>query len=155
MTGKSSEKWLGRFLDVADQVASWSKEPEGGTGCVLVSPDGTQVCWGYNGIPRHIQHEELLSENERRSLVLHAETNALLNSHRDLTGWAAAVTRFPCFPCATCLVQAGIRHLAVSRPIKAGGRWEQSQNRAYGVLVMADVKMWVRDKTGILLPMAE
>ena len=51
------EKWDRRFLRLAREVASWSKDPSTKVGAVLVDPlDNTIVSLGYNGFPRRVKN---------------------------------------------------------------------------------------------------
>ncbi|NBV65073.1 MAG: hypothetical protein EBR71_11560, partial [Planctomycetes bacterium] len=45
----TSEKWDRRFLQLADQIAQWSKDPSRGVGAVIVSGSRQVVATGFNG----------------------------------------------------------------------------------------------------------
>ena len=47
-------KWDVRFMRMAHEVASWSKDPSTKVGCVLVK-DRKIISMGYNGFPRLIE----------------------------------------------------------------------------------------------------
>ncbi len=47
-------KWHIRFYQVANLVASWSKDPEAKVGAVVVSPDKSQFISGYNDADNRI-----------------------------------------------------------------------------------------------------
>ena len=49
-----SSKWKKRYLDLADHVASWSKDPSRKIGAVAIGPQGQVLAQGYNGFPRGI-----------------------------------------------------------------------------------------------------
>ena len=49
-----SEKWDRRFLELAEQIAGWSKDPSRGVGAVIVSAARQIVATGFNGLPRGV-----------------------------------------------------------------------------------------------------
>ena len=58
-------KWDVRFLELAKQIASWSKDPSTQVGCVVVGPDREIRSTGFNGLPRGIEDsEERLNNRE-------------------------------------------------------------------------------------------
>lgn len=101
-------KWDYRFLDLAQHVAQWSKDPSTKVGCVLVDARRIVVGLGYNGFPRGVEdREDRLSDRETKyQMVQHAETNAIANSSG--RGNTAYVTHAPCANCTGALIQAGI-----------------------------------------------
>ena len=82
MNQASSEKWDGRFLDLATFIAEWSKDPSTKVGAALVRPDRTIVSVGFNGFPRGVlDHAERYQDRSTKyEMVVHAEMNALLSS---------------------------------------------------------------------------
>jgi len=59
-----SSKWDARFLRLAREVASWSKDRSTKVGAVIVTEDKTPGPYGYNGFPRMIKDE--VEERHRR-----------------------------------------------------------------------------------------
>ena len=56
----NQEKWDLRFVNLAEEVAGWSKDPSTQVGAVAVNDRiGTVVAQGYNGFPRGIQDTDL------------------------------------------------------------------------------------------------
>jgi len=47
-------KWDQRYLKLAEEVASWSKDPSRKIGAVAVGAKGQVLAQGYNGFPRGI-----------------------------------------------------------------------------------------------------
>ena len=132
-------KWDARFMAVAREVASWSKDPCEQVGAVLVSPDGRQVSWGFNGLPKGIADDERLHDWKiKRQLSVHAERNARDNCAVRPEGWHLFVTKFPCAPCATTIIQSGIVHV-IAPPIEEESSWAESQQLAKAVLTEAGV----------------
>ena len=72
-------KWDGRYLALAEQVASWSKDPSTQVGAIAVNPLGNVVAQGYNGFPRGIaDSDERYNDREKKyKYIVHAETNCI------------------------------------------------------------------------------
>ena len=49
----SNDKWDQRFLDLAREVSTWSKDPSRQIGCIAVR-DRKILATGYNGFPKGI-----------------------------------------------------------------------------------------------------
>lgn len=61
----SQEKWDRRFLELAKQVSTWSKDPSTKVGAVLVNEDKHVVGMGFNGFPVGVADtEERLNNRE-------------------------------------------------------------------------------------------
>ena len=71
-------KWDVRFLKLAHEVASWSKDPSTKVGCVLVKGKKV-VSVGYNGLPMGIEDsiERLTDRELKYEMTVHAEVNAV------------------------------------------------------------------------------
>lgn len=106
-------KWDKRFLEMAELVATWSKDPSTKVGAVIVDGKNRVVGTGYNGPPRGVVDEDLSEDRERRLMrTIHAEVNAILFSNKsDLSDATIYVTAPPCANCATLIIQKGIRHV--------------------------------------------
>ena len=50
-----SDKWDLRFLELADCISKWSKDPDRGVGCVIASPDRRVCATGFNGLPSGVE----------------------------------------------------------------------------------------------------
>lgn len=111
------KKWDLRFLDVAEMVASWSKDPSTKCGAVIVRPDMTIASVGYNGFPRGCADDETIYKNRelKYERVIHAEVNAILNAREVLTGYT--IYTYPkgygpsCARCTTNIIQSGIKRV--------------------------------------------
>lgn len=114
----SHSTWDGRFMALADQVASWSKDPSTRVGCVVVNPRRQVVSTGYNGFPRGVDDapERYADRPLKYRMVLHAEANAVLQAGGDIHGGTAYVTHPPCSQCAAILIQAGIARIVTRAP---------------------------------------
>lgn len=107
----ANKKWAKRFLKVAAEIATWSKDTTQ-VGCVIVSEDGLIISTGYNGIPRGVL--DLPSRLERPAKYLwvaHGEEAALANAARHGARTAGATlfcTHTPCSRCARQIINAGV-----------------------------------------------
>lgn len=108
-------KWDGRFMQMAELVASWSKDPSTKVGAVVVRPDRTIASVGYNGFPRGVmdQIDRYANRKVKYQLVVHAEANAILNAKGPVVGHTLYGTLFPCCECAKLIIQAGIKEMIV------------------------------------------
>ena len=101
-------KWDKRFLEVADMVASWSKDSKRKVGCVIVDSNKRIISTGYNGLPTQLDTIPEVSNELKNALTIHAEVNALANipSGLDISKLGAVnvyVTYPPCEHCAKML----------------------------------------------------
>jgi dCMP deaminase len=96
-------KWDKRFLRLAREVATWSKDPSTQVGCVIAQGK-KELALGYNGFPECIEDKpEWYEDRELKlSLVNHAEKNARNKVERssDLVG--ATIYTWPLAPCGEC-----------------------------------------------------
>jgi dCMP deaminase len=108
-----TEKWICRFIKLAEQTASWSKDPRRKVGCLIVDPESkTILSGGYNGFARGIKDDLRLEDKVvKNRLIIHAEANTIAAAARNghsLLGGVAFITNFPCLQCAGLLLQAGV-----------------------------------------------
>jgi len=133
--------WNRRFLDLAGQIAQWSKDPDCKVGAVIVTPERRIVSTGYNGFPSGYSDDYLNCDKEKKNaMTIHAELNAILNSTTDLAGTILYVTKDPCLECCKAIVQAGIIQVVLGRP-EYGSAWAASQNA--GHLLLNEVNVHV------------
>lgn len=141
---KGSE-WDRRFLRLAREAASWSKDPDEQVGAIVVSPDRRKFSAGYNGLPWGMADdpEVLCNKDLKNALTIHAEQNAMANAPFDLEGWTIYCTKAPCLECALMVRQNRIARV-VSAPIRPDSRWAGEQRRAMQVLEGLGVSVsWV------------
>jgi dCMP deaminase len=123
-------KWDKRMLDLAELVATWSKDPSTQVGAVIVDPSNRVVSLGFNGMPRGVSDDEeiLADRDEKLRRIIHAEVNALLFAQRTVVGYSIYVNRPPCGQCAAKIIQAGITRV-VCYPFDTLGasRWERDR----------------------------
>ena len=53
-SGTMSEKWDQRFIELAQHISGWSKDPSTKVGCIVVGEDREIRSTGFNGFPRGI-----------------------------------------------------------------------------------------------------
>ena len=119
--------WDRRFLRVAEEVQSWSKDPSTKCGCVLVK-DRRILSTGYNGLPANLSDtlSRYLDREFKLATIIHAEKNAIFNAAKNgstTEGSTAYVTWPPCSQCASALIQAGITKVVCPNPNTAPERW--------------------------------
>ena len=110
-------KWDKRFLDLADHIATWSKDPSTKVGAVVVDDENRIVGMGYNGFPRGVRDdEERYKDYEMKySFVVHAEVNAILNAVKEVRGCRIYISPlFTCNECAKVIIQSGIKEIISS-----------------------------------------
>jgi dCMP deaminase len=126
----SLDIWDRRFLELARQVASWSKDPSTQTGSVIVGERRRVLGLGYNGFPRGIEDliERLEDRPTKYALIAHAERNALDNTEIPVLGATIYCTLSPCSECAKSIIQRGIKRVVAvaERP----ERWIENLDQA-------------------------
>lgn len=121
--------WDDRFMAMAMEVASWSKDPRKQVGAVLVSPDCRRVVFGYNGLPAGFPDDVVLDRETKNRYSLHAEENAIANAATDVRGWTMYTTCPTCLRCALATHRAGVSRL-VSPPLDSSSSWGVEQKEA-------------------------
>ena len=120
-------KWDSRFLDMAQLVASWGKDPSTKCGAVIVDAANRVVSVGYNGFARGVvdNPDRLADRDVKYALTIHAEENAILFAERNLIGCTLYTWPFmPCAGCAGKIIQVGIRR--VVSVVSDNPRWASS-----------------------------
>ncbi len=135
--------WDIRFMRMAHEVASWSKDPSTKVGCVLVK-DRKIISMGYNGFPRLIEDDlnRLIDREVKYEMTVHAEQNAVITAalHGISTaGSTAYVTFSPCSRCAAVLINAGISTVVVSAADVIPDRWLENFRLAAKLLNEAGI----------------
>ena len=126
-------KWLNRYMGLAEQVSTWSKDPNTKVGAVIVGSKGQILTQGYNGFPRRIKDTDKRLEDRDTKLkyVVHAEMNAIFNatySGVSLDGSTLYVYGLPiCSECAKGIIQVGIKKVVIQmESISIRPQWEES-----------------------------
>ena len=113
------DKWHDRFIRIAREISTWSKDPSKQIGAIIVK-DKRILATGYNGFPKGIDDAQEKYENRelKYELVVHAEMNAIYNatfngiSLKDSTlyVWGLPV----CSECAKGIIQVGINRIVIA-----------------------------------------
>lgn len=125
-------KWDFRFLKLAKEVSTWSKDPSTQVGAVAVEQRNLVRGLGYNGFPSSMFDDHVLLANRNTKLLytIHAEENCLFNSF----GNPCTIYTFPFPPCSDCairIVQHGIKTV-----VSVDGwpeRWNESIMNAFEI----------------------
>jgi dCMP deaminase len=146
-------KWYKRYLRLAAEVATWSKDPNTQVGAVVVGSKGQILSQGYNGFPRGISdsNKRLTDREVKLSLIVHAEMNAIFNatySGVSLDGSTIFIHGLPaCSECAKGIIQVGIKRVVVSKQcIEARPHWNDSWNKSKAMFAEAGVAIFVIDE---------
>ena len=138
--------WDTRFLQLAELIASWSKDPSTKVGAVLVGKDRREIAVGYNGFPARVPDtpEWLADRETKRLLIQHAERNALDNALFNLAGATLYCTMYPCNECAKSIVARGVNRV-VTRPPMPREPWMSSSSAAAKIMSIAGLQVDVVD----------
>ena len=121
-TSTLSNKWDKRYMGIAREVSTWSKDPSRQIGAVAVGEKGQILAQGYNGFPRGIKDsDERYSDREKKyKYVVHAEMNCIYNASWNgvsLNNSIFYVYGLPvCSECAKGLIQVGVKKVVVQVP---------------------------------------
>jgi dCMP deaminase len=135
--------WDLYFLEIAQLVATRSKDPSSQVGAVIVRKRNI-ISTGYNGFPRGVNDNvpERYERPAKYKWTIHGEENAILNASRNGTAVEGAtlyVTPFaPCVECAKAIVQSGIIEVVVDARVD-NPRWTESFAEANEILKAARV----------------
>jgi len=142
-------KWDERFSDMADLVATWSKDPDSKVGAVIVSPSKRQFSMGYNGFISGADDCYSMETWQKLEQTVHAELNALLNVRGSVEAWTLYSTKFPCIECAKALIQAGVGRVVSPWPEGGDSKWAESQRSAHCMMVDAGLTVVGYEEDGI------
>lgn len=125
--------WDIKFLKMAKEVATWSKDPSSQIGSICVGSKREILATGYNGFPRGIA--DTIDRLENRTLkyhfVVHAEMNVIYNATYNgvsLDGATMYVHGLPiCSDCAKGIIQVGIKRVVMPQiPQDIDEKWRIS-----------------------------
>ena len=106
-------KWALRFMDMAMNVSTWSKDTSAKVGVVVVGDENRVLTLGYNGLPRGVDERppERHERPEKYKWYEHGERNAIYNAAAEgirLKGSTMYAPNAACCDCARAVVQSGI-----------------------------------------------
>jgi len=141
-------KWNNRYIAIAKEVASWSKDPSTQVGAIIVGSKGQILSQGYNGFPRGIldDQDRLNLREVKLSLMVHAEMNAIYNATYSgvcLDGSTLYVYGLPiCSECAKGIIQVGISKIVITEDsIMSRAEWMESWYKSNKMFNEANVKV--------------
>lgn len=143
MHGKT---WGDRYINLAKEVSTWSKDPSTKVGAVVIGNNGEVLSQGYNGFPRSIKDtpQRLKDREKKYNLVVHAEMNAIYNASLNgvsLKGSTLYVYGLPiCNECAKGVIQVGIDKVIATRPADYNKEWDESIKDAKALFKEAEVE---------------
>lgn len=147
-------EWDRRFLRLAREIASWSKDPSTQCGAVIVRPDRTICSTGYNGFPRRMNdHPDLYANRPvKYSRTVHAEMNAILCS-RDSHLHGFTVYVWPMPPCDRCMAhmaQSLIGRIVCPAPDEERAeRWKDAFEASRLMCEETGIQLDLIDATGL------
>lgn len=148
---ESQAKWDLRFLRLAAEVSTWSKDPSTKLAAVIVDPGRHVVSTGYNGFAKGVHDAQALYDDRETKYprTIHGEMNAILRARCDLAEHTIYVwPMMPCHVCASPIIQSGIKRV-VSIAFDEGlaKRWEESASLAAQFFKEAGVslELYARD----------
>ena len=121
--------WDNRYLQLAQLVSTWSKDPSTQTGAAITNEKHHVVSLGFNGFPQNIADDERLQERAvKYEMIVHAEVNALIFAGQSLEGCTLYTYPFlSCSRCASAMIQAGIKRVvAPIIPPQLKDRWGEN-----------------------------
>ena len=103
--------WDEYFIKITETVALKSKDPSTKLGCVIADEKNRVVSLGYNGMIQGADESKMtLSERPMKYyFAIHAEMNAILFAHQDLTDCTLYSLVATCENCLKYCLQAGIK----------------------------------------------
>lgn len=120
--------WDERWMDLAQLVASWSKDRSRKVGAVIVDARNVLIAVGWNGFPRGLDDDTPLRHERpaKYQWTEHAERNAVYNAAAKGISTAGCRMYLPWYPCADCaraVIQAGITDLIGVEPDWNDPKW--------------------------------
>ena len=140
------DKWDKRYLALAKEVSTWSKDPSTQVGAVTVGAKKEVLSQGFNGFPRGIEDSDARYKDRQTKykFVVHAEMNAIYNatySGVSLDGATLYVYGLPiCSECAKGIIQVGIKKVVVKKA-KELDNWNESVELSKQMFDEADVEL--------------
>ncbi len=141
--------WDTKFLDLAEHISEWSKDPSTKVGAVIVDQNRRIISTGYNGFPVGIMDsfDRYSNRNIKYEMIIHAEANAILFAKQDLHGMAIYTTPLqPCSRCASLIIQSGIKKVVSYSSSEENPRWKDNFALAKELFEEAEVELILLQK---------
>jgi len=142
------KKWDIRYMKLAQEVSTWSKDPSSQIGAVAIAPTGQVLSQGYNGFPRGISDniERYTNREIKYDFIVHAEMNCIYNasfngvSLKDSTIYVYGLPI--CNECAKGIIQVGASRVVTNTFNNEGDRWYHSCKKGENILQEAGVEYY-------------
>lgn len=151
ITPEHSNKWDQRFIDLAKQISTWSKDPSTKIGAVAVGSKSQILSQGYNGFPRGVADtEERYNDRPTKyKYVVHAEMNVIYNATFagvSLDGATLYVYGLPvCSECAKGIIQVGIKRVVIYTDSDVPEIWNEMYNLSWSMFIESGVECnWIK-----------
>ena len=138
-------KWDMRYMALANEVSTWSKDPSTQVGTVAVGSKGQVLSQGYNGFPRGVDDDmsRLEIRETKYKYIVHAEMNCIFNATYNgvsLDGSTMYVYGLPmCSECAKGIIQVGIKKVIMPQ-MYIPKKWSESFELTKSMFWEADVE---------------
>ncbi|SFV88074.1 dCMP deaminase [hydrothermal vent metagenome] len=142
-------KWDERYLNLAKEISTWSKDPSTQVGAVTVGSKKEVLSQGFNGFPRGIDDTDIRYQDKitKYKFVVHAEMNAIYNatySGTSLDGATLYVHGLPiCSECAKGIIQVGIKRVIIQKS-KELDNWNASVKLSKQMFDEAGVELIIK-----------
>jgi dCMP deaminase len=139
--------WDARWMNLAREIAAWSKDPSTKVGCVAVDDGRRLLAIGYNGFPRGVNDAAARYRDRPVKLLFieHAERNLIYNAARCGVSLCESVlycTFYPCADCARGIIQSGISGVVTTEPDWNRLGWRDSFDAS--LVMLGEAKIPVR-----------
>jgi dCMP deaminase len=134
-------------LQMADLIATRSKDPSKKVGALILRADGSAASMGFNGFPRGTDDSPELYADKTVKLarIVHAEINAIIAARQPLEGCTIYVSPLmPCSQCAAAIIQSGIKKV-VAKTTDGGERWKASFDETRRLFSESGVQLVIVD----------
>lgn len=127
-------KWSLRYLNLAKEVSTWSKDPSTKVGAISVGNKGQIISQGFNGFPRGVNDSDqrLNNKEQKYKYVVHGEMNCIYNACHNgssLKDSTLYVYGLPiCSECAKGVIQVGVAKVIMQHPKSITSKWSESFN---------------------------
>lgn len=142
-----TESWNRKYVNLAKEVSTWSKDPSRHIGAVAVSQKGQVLATGYNGFPRGMfdTTERYSDRALKYKYIVHAEMNCIYNATYNgvsLDGSSLFVWGLPpCSECAKGIIQVGIKTVYWSTDMEVPPQWLTSLETTQKMFNETDVEL--------------
>lgn len=144
-------EWGNRYISLAKEISTWSKDPSKKIGAVAVGEKGQILAQGYNGFPRGIADtvERYNDRPTKYKLVVHAEMNVIYNATYNgvsLNNSRLFVYGLPvCSDCAKGIIQVGVQSVTVYTDGVVPDTWIESYELTNSMFKEAGVScLWIQ-----------